>query len=105
MRTNSILKTVITLFCLIPVMVIGQKSASGISHSFFIAGPQFTGIIGEAGEVVWDSQKPGARDGYVLKNGNILVCWADEVKEFNKKKEVILSYKRAEEHMELGTAV
>ena len=105
MKTNSILKIVITLFCLIPVMVIGQKSASGISHSFFIAGPQFTGIIDEAGDVVWDSQTAGARDGYVLKNGNILVCWADEVKEFNKKKEVILSYKRAEDHMELGTAV
>lgn len=105
MKANSILKTVITLFCLMPIMVIGQKSASGISHSFYIAGPQFTGIIDEAGGVVWDSQKPGARDGYVLKNGNILICWADEVKEFNKKKEVILNYKRAEEKMELGTAV
>ena len=46
-----------------------------------------------------------ARDGYVLKNGNILICWADEVREYNKKKEVILKYKRSEEHMELGTAV
>jgi ABC-type transport system involved in Fe-S cluster assembly fused permease/ATPase subunit len=50
-----------------------QKSASSISHSFFIAGPKFTGIIGESGEVIWDSKKSGARDGYVLKNGNILI--------------------------------
>ncbi len=88
-----------------PLFSVAQKSSSEINHSFFIAGPQFTGIIGEAGNIVWDSGKPSARDGYVLKNGNILICWADEVREYNKKKEVILKYKRSEENMELGTAV
>ena len=92
MKTTSILKLSLIICLLVSQLSIGQKSASGISHSFFVAGPQFTGIIGEAGEVIWDSKKPGARDGYVLKNGNILICWGDEVREYNKKKEVILTY-------------
>lgn len=105
MKTKSILK-IAAIFCLMVSQIsFAQKSASGISHSFFVAGPQFTGIIGEAGEVIWDSKKPGARDGYVLKNGNILICWGDEVREYNKKKEVILTYKKSEKSMELGTAV
>jgi hypothetical protein len=79
--------------------------AKEIRHSFFVAGPDFTGIIGEDGEVIWDSGKKGARDGYVLKNGNILICWADEVREYNKQKKVVFTYTRAEKSMELGTAV
>ena len=79
--------------------------AKEIRHSFFIAGPNFTGIIGEDGEEIWDSGKKGARDGYVLKNGNILICWADEVREYNKKKKVVFTYSRAEKTMELGTAM
>ncbi|MEM9647813.1 MAG: hypothetical protein AAF969_04980 [Bacteroidota bacterium] len=102
---KSIFKIALIPLLLMPILLAAQKSASGISHSFFIAGPEFTGIIDEMGNVVWDSKKPAARDGYVLKNGNILVCWADEVKEYNEKKEVILNYKRAKESMELGTAV
>jgi hypothetical protein len=76
-----------------------------IRHSFFLAGPQFTGIVGEKGEEIWNAGKAGARDGYVLPNGNILICWADEVKEFNSKKEVIFTYPRKTAEMELGTAV
>lgn len=75
------------------------------THSFFMAGPDFTGIIGEKGEEVWSAGKAGARDGYVLPNGHILICWADEVKEFNAKKEVVFVYPRQSEEMELGTAV
>jgi hypothetical protein len=80
-------------------------SQDNIRHSVFIAGPDFTGIIGEDGEEVWNSGKPGARDGYVLPNGNVLICWADEVREFNNKKEVIFTFKRSAEENELGTAV
>jgi hypothetical protein len=80
-------------------------SQDNIRHSVFIAGPDFTGIIGEYGEEVWNSGKPGARDGYVLPNGNVLICWADEVREFNNKKEVIFIFKRSAEENELGTAV
>lgn len=94
----------IFIFLLLPMLLIGQK-ATDIKHSFFMAGPQFTGIIDEAGEKLWDSGKPGARDGYILENGNLLICWADEVLEYNTKKEVVFSYKRAEKSMELGTAV
>ncbi|MGW9685321.1 beta-propeller domain-containing protein [Flagellimonas sp. 2504JD1-5] len=105
MKMKSAFKLGLLSLFIMPLLLMAQESTSAISHSFFIAGPEFTGIIDEAGNVAWDSEKPGARDGYVLKNGNILICWADEVREFNKKKEVILKYKRSEEHMELGTAV
>ncbi|MEM9141706.1 MAG: hypothetical protein AAGA86_01880 [Bacteroidota bacterium] len=97
-------RIVFTLLC-VPMFLTGQNTDSNIRHSIFIAGPQFTGIVDEAGDIVWDSGRKGARDGYVLKNGNILICWADEVKEFNKKKEVVFSYKKPEKKMELGTAV
>ena len=76
-----------------------------IRHSFFIAGPKFTGIIGENGEEIWTSNKPGARDGYVLPNGNILICWGDEVREYNGDKQVIFNFKKSAAENELGTAV
>lgn len=75
-----------------------------ITHSFFIAGPQFTGILNEDESVQWDSGKPGARDGFVLENGNILVCWSKEVIEFNKDKEEIFRYDLSDDNQELGTA-
>lgn len=75
-----------------------------ISHSFFIAGPDFTGILDEDNEVIWDSQRPSARDGYVLNNGNILICWSEEVVEFDKNRNVIFSYKLSDLNKELGTA-
>ncbi len=76
-----------------------------ITHSFFIAGPTFTGILNETGEIEWDSGRPGARDGYVLPNGNILICWADEVVEYDLKKEVVFSYKKPAINQELGSVV
>lgn len=76
-----------------------------VTHSFFIAGPRFTGIIGEKGEEIWNSGKPAARDGFVLPDGNILICWADQVLEYNNDKEVVFTYSRREPEMELGTAV
>src|SRR5262249_33426827 len=98
MKLNSLtLFFVLTSACL--------SYGQDIKHSFFIAGPKFTGIIGENGEEVWNSGKPGARDGYVLQNGNVLVCWADEVVEFDKDKKPVFTYKRSVPEMELGTAV
>jgi hypothetical protein len=76
-----------------------------ITHSFFIAGPQFTGIIGEQGEEIWNAGRPAARDGYVLADGNILICWADQVVEYGKNKQVVFTYNRSTADMELGTAV
>lgn len=84
-----------------------QQSAhpQAVRHSVFIAGPDFTGILGETGEITWNSGKPGARDGYVLENGNVLICWSDEVKEFDLNKQVIFTFKRSAPENELGTAV
>jgi hypothetical protein len=82
------------------------KKDKTITHSVFIAGPEFTGIIDEQGGIVWDSGRKGARDGYVLPNGNVLICWGDEVKEFDNERNVIFTFtKKQEGKVELGTAV
>src|SRR6185436_164036 len=77
--------------------------ADEIRHSFFIAGPTFTGIIDEDGKEAWDSGKPAARDGFVLANGNILIAWSDEVKEFTREKKVVFHYAKSPENGEIGT--
>jgi hypothetical protein len=82
-----------------------QSQDNAVTHSFFVAGPDFTGIIGEDGKEIWNSGKPGARDGFVLPNGHILICWADEVLEFDQNKKVIFTFKREFAENELGTAV
>ncbi|MEZ4700835.1 MAG: hypothetical protein R2834_10935 [Rhodothermales bacterium] len=76
-----------------------------ITHSFFVAGPEFTGIIGERGETIWDAGRPGARDGYVLPNGHVLICWSDVVQEFDTGRNVVFSYALSGPNAELGTAV
>ncbi len=82
-----------------------EAAPEAIAHSFFVAGPQFTGIIDEQNEVIWDAGRKSARDGYVLPNGNVLICWSDTVKEFTREKEVVFTYVRDESNRELGTAV
>lgn len=80
------------------------KADEPIRHSLFIAGPNFTGIIGEDGKEVWNSGKAGARDGWVLENGNVLIAWSDVVKEFSAAdKKVIFTYAKAAENAEIGT--
>ncbi len=78
-----------------------------VTHSILILGPQFTGIIDEGGNVVWDAGRAGARDGYALPNGNLLICWKDVVKEFDQDKNVVFTFKgrSKEAKMELGTVV
>ena len=100
----SIIKKALFLFFL-PIVLFAQELDTETKHSFFLAGPEFTGIIGEENQIVWDSEKSGARDGYVLKSGHILICWADNVREYDKDKNIIFEYTRAEKSMELGTAV
>lgn len=80
-------------------------SPASISHAFFVAGPTLTGIIGEDGAVAWDSGKPAARDGYVLPNGHVLICWSDVVHEYDLDKNIIFTYSLSEHNGELGTAV
>ena len=100
----------VILCCLLVIRIYNpvsaqQNAAAGIAHSFFIAGPDFTGIIGEDGSEIWNAGQAGARDGFVLPNGNILICWADIVKEFDKSRNVIFSFKKTNDENELGTAV
>ena len=82
---------------LLVVLLSGGRAVRGedaIKHSFFIAGPSFTGIIDEEGRETWDSGKAGARDGFVLSNGNVLIAWGDEVKEFTRDKQVVFRFAR-----------
>ncbi|MDB5386707.1 MAG: hypothetical protein JWM11_2353 [Planctomycetaceae bacterium] len=81
----------------------GPPAAKPVSHSFFIAGPSFTGIIDEDGNEAWDTGRPGARDGFVLANGNVLIAWANEVKEFTRTKNVLFHYAKSPENQEIGT--
>lgn len=75
-----------------------------IRHSLFIAGPNFTGIIDEDGKETWNSGKNGARDGFVLPSGNVLIAWSNEAKEFTReKKEVVWQYQLSPENKEIGT--
>lgn len=93
------------LLLVLPLAIVAQSPTEVITHSFFVAGPQFTGIIGEGGQLLWDSKQPGARDGYVLKNGNVLICWGDAVREYDSNKNIVFEYHKSEKTMELGTAV
>lgn len=79
--------------------------ADDIRHSFFIAGPTLTGILGEDGQELWNSGKPAARDGYVLPDGNVLIAWSDEVKELTRDRTTVFHYQLAAENKEIGTAV
>ena len=74
-----------------------------IKHSFFIAGPTFTGIIDEEGKEAWNAGRPAARDGYVLENGNVLIAWSEEIQELTREKKVVWSYKKSAENKEIGT--
>lgn len=77
--------------------------ASQVRHSFFIAGPTFTGVIDEDGKEAWDAGRPGARDGWVLPSGHLLIAWSDEVVELTRLKEVVFRYRISPENKELGT--
>lgn len=79
-------------------------AADDVRHSFFIAGPTFTGIIDEDGEELWNAGAPAARDGFVLPNGNVLIAWSGEVKELTRDMKVVWQFKLSPENRELGTA-
>jgi hypothetical protein len=94
------------LFLLITVVLTLPLRSEEIRHSLFIAGPDFTGIVDEQGQETWNAGRAGARDGYVLSNGNVLVAWADEVKEFRAgTQEVVFRYGLSKDNQEIGTVV
>ena len=78
----------LAIFLLLGCCLTYAEEANPITHSVFIAGPNFTGIIGEDGKPTWTAPQKKARDGYVLDNGHVLIAWAKEVKEFDKEKKV-----------------
>jgi hypothetical protein len=91
--------------CLLVTASAGQLLAQDtVRHSFLIAGPTFTGIIDEQGKEAWDSGRPGARDAFVLANGNVLIAWSDEVVEMKRDKSMVFRYKKSDENSEIGTA-
>ena len=107
-RMKTFLCTALVLAAFVQIAYAGpsfgrQTSATGIKHSFLIAGT-ITAIVGEDGQVKWQTEGR-ARDGFVLKNGNVLVSVANTAKEITPQGEVIWSYKLAAENKELGTAV
>lgn len=75
-----------------------------ITHSVLIAGPNFTGILGEDGKPTWAAPQKKARDGFILDNGHVLITWAKEVKEFDTERNVIWSYKLDPSNGEIATA-
>lgn len=75
-----------------------------VRHSFFIAGPTFTGIIDEEGKESWNAGRPAARDGYVLPGGNVLIAWSDVVQELTRERKVVFEYRKSPDNAEIGTA-
>ena len=86
------------------LLISATTQAAEIRHSFFVAGPTFTGIIDESGKEVWDSGRAGARDGMVLPNGNVLIAWNNEVKELTRERKIVFHYAKSPTCRELGTA-
>jgi hypothetical protein len=90
------------------VLLAGALTGSAVAdepirHSFFIAGPTFTGIIDEDGQAVFNAGRPAARDGYVLSSGNVLVAWTNEVLEMTRDKDIVFRYSKSAENQEIGT--
>lgn len=80
-----------------------QRSATGIRHSFLIAGPT-TVLVGENGEIKWRTEGY-ARDAFVLENGNVLASIGNTAREITLNGQTVWSYSLAPENKELGTAV
>ncbi|MFM7128039.1 MAG: hypothetical protein ACKO0V_01615 [bacterium] len=96
--------TIVLSAFLLGILAFPAISAEEIKHSLFIAGPNFTGILDEEGKIIWDSGRKGARDGYVLPSGNILIAWTNEVLEYRRDKSIAFQYKLSKENKEIGTA-
>jgi len=99
------LRRLLFLWTVVGLFLAGEflRGEDAIKHSFFIAGPTFTGIIDEDGREAWDSGKAAARDGFVLPNGNVLIAWSDEVREFTREKQIVFRFARSPEAKEIGT--
>ncbi len=100
------LKTCLKVLGTLALMAVGNVSAQAaepITHSIFIAGPNFTGIMDEAGNAAWDAGEKGARDGYILPGGNALIAWSKEVRELTRDHRVVFRYQLSADNQEIGT--
>ena len=97
-QLSVMLSSIVLLF-----LSVQASPADEIRHSLFIAGPNFTGILDEDGKIAWDSGRKGARDGYVLPGGNILIAWTNEVLEYRRDKSIAFRYLLSKENKEIGT--
>jgi hypothetical protein len=79
-----------------------QISESGIKHSFLMTGNK-TAIVGEDCEILWEV-KGKSRDGEVLPNGNVLIAFAKEVKEFTREGKEVFKYQLGDGNKEISTA-
>jgi len=91
------------IVALVLMAMVSTLRGEEIRHSLLIAGPTFTGILDEDGTEAWNADKVGARDGWVLPNGNVLIAWSDEVKELTRDKQVVFHYKQSPDNQEIGT--
>jgi hypothetical protein len=85
-----------------PVREPKQISATGIKHSFLMTGA-WTAIIGEDNEIIWQV-KEGSRDGQVLDNGNVLIAFSKDVREFTREGKVVFQHKISGGNGEHSTA-
>ncbi len=97
-----LLRSLLLLVCTAAFMAT-TTADERIRHSFFIAGPTFTGIIGEDDAEIWNAGTPAARDGFVLPNGNVLIAWSGEVKELTPDHETVFHYSKSPHNSEIGT--
>lgn len=79
-----------------------QISETGIKHSFLITGAK-TALVDENCEITWEV-KEKSRDGSVLADGNILIAFSNEVREYDPEKVIVFRYKLAAPNKEIGTA-
>ena len=90
------------LFCMTSFSEDKQVSETGIKHSFLFTGNK-TCIFDENSKIIWEV-KGASRDGYQLPNGNLLIAFAKEVKEFTMDKKVLFHYKVQKPNGEISTA-
>lgn len=103
-RLACLMGLAISCGAMLPGSLVNVATADdAIRHSFFVAGPTFTGIIDEDGKTQWDAGRPAARDGWVLENGNVLIAWNNVVQEMTPENEVVFEYKRDRANKEIGT--
>jgi len=101
-RIIHLLTIALALLVAYPAMAENAKPRP-ITHAFFVAGPSFTGIIDEQGREQWAAPHAGARDGWVLPDGHILIAWANEVLEFDNNKHICWRYTLDPSNQEVGT--